>query len=319
MTLRRRTGGAGRRTLARGALALCLIASVACRPDFGERDSLVSRMRILAVRGEPAEAKEDELVSYTLLAVTPDGPIEAPLATWGYCASPRRLIENGAAAATCLAGSELRPIIEGSPSARAPIPADACGLFGPEVIAKELRPRDPDVTGGYYQPLRVTVFDPRGRESAFSAIAQQRIACGLASATTQVASDFALRYQANTNPAIDAVDASLAGAPLAFDAIPRGARVTLRVTWSESSAERYVAYDPVARGLVDKRESMRVSWFVTGGELRDDRTGRDEGEPESFTENEWTAPTEARTTHLFVVLRDARGGVAFRALRLTTL
>ena len=73
-----------------------------------------------------------------------------------------------------------------------------------------------------------------------------------------------------------------------------------------------------------RRESLRVSWFTTAGSFERDRTGRagDEGEagepPESFTENTWTAPEDARATQLWLVLRDARGGVAFTTLAAVT-
>ena len=77
-------------------------------------------------------------------------------------------------------------------------------------------------------------------------------------------------------------------------------------------------YDLGARRVTDVRESMRVSWFVTAGTLDNDRTGRSEDERELFTDNVWTAPADARTVHLFIVLRDARGGVAFATQELVT-
>lgn len=63
---------------------------------------------------------------------------------------------------------------------------------------------------------------------------------------------------------------------------------------------------------------MRVSWFATAGSFANDRTGRGEEELETFTENAWTAPDEARNVHLFVVLRDSRGGVAFASHEVVT-
>ena len=99
--------------------------------------------------------------------------------------------------------------------------------------------------------------------------------------------------------------------PVALDAIPRGAKVMLRASWPEAAAERYVVYDLASRALAERRETLRASWFATAGTFENDRTGRAEDERETFTDNEWTAPSEPRTVHLFVVLRDARGGVAF--------
>lgn len=293
--------------------SICALA-VACRPDLGERESLVTRTQVLAVRGDPPEAKPGESVRYSLLVATPDGPVANPVASWTFCSSPKRLTENGAASAACLHGAE-RALAEGPSTIEAAIPADACALFGPEVTSADLRPRDPDVMGGFYQPLRVTVFGQEGPTVAFGL---ERLGCKLADAAADVAADFARRYVPNANPELGPLTITRAGAPVAFDAIPRGARVTLRATWSQASAERFVVYDLRSRAVVDRREAMRVSWFATAGRFDHDRTGRAEDDLEDFTENDWVAPSEARAAHLFVVLRDARGGVAFSSYALTT-
>ncbi|MDF2695904.1 MAG: hypothetical protein K0S65_4287 [Labilithrix sp.] len=287
---------------------------IACRPDLGERDSLVTRTEVLAVRGDPPEAKPGEAVRYSLLVASPDGPITSPLTSWAYCATPKLLTENGAASAACI-GSGVRPLAEGPPVLEAAMPADACSLFGPEVASADLRPRDPDITGGFYQPLRVTVF---GHDETAVAFGLERIRCALANASADVTTDFGSRYVENQNPELLPLTIALDGAPIDAGAIPRGARVTLRASWPESSAERYVVYELSSRRLVDRRETMRVSWFSTAGTFANDRTGRAEHELETFTGNDWTAPSEARTVHLFVVLRDARGGVAFATHTLTT-
>ncbi len=298
------------------ASAACVLAialaPLSCRPDLGDRDSLVTRTEVLAVRGEPPEAKPGEVVRYALLVASPEGAITMPAASWAFCATPKRLTENGAASAACLDESGVRPLAEGTSEIEAAMPADACALFGPEVTSAELRPRDPDVTGGYYQPLRVRV---PGADDTFGL---ERIACSLANAAADVTADFGRRYVRNTNPELGPLVASVAGVPVAFDAIPAGAKVTFRLSWPESSAERYVVYDLASRSLVDRRETMRVSWFATAGTFDSDRTGRAEDELETFTENVWAAPSEPRTTHLFVVLRDARGGVAFTTQVLVT-
>jgi hypothetical protein len=298
----------------RRLLLSTVVLALACRPDLGDRESLVSRTQVLAVRGEPPEAKPGETVRYALLVATPDGPVSAPLASWAFCSSPKLLTENGAASAACL-HDDTRVLAEGPPAIEAAIPDDACRLFGPEIASADLRPRDPDVTGGFYQPLRVTVFDHDARTVAFGL---ERIGCKLANAAADVAADFAVRYVPNKNPELGPLAITRDGAPVAADAIPRGARVTLRASWSERSAERFVVYDLASRAVVERRETMRVSWFATAGTFANDRTGRGEEELETFTENEWTAPDEARTVHLFVILRDARGGVAFSTYPLQT-
>ena len=87
--------------------------------------------------------------------------------------------------------------------------------------------------------------------------------------------------------------------------------MTLRAAWTDASAERFVVYDRASRALVERRETLRVSWFSTAGDFASDRTGRGEEELETFTENRWTTPAEPTRAHVFVVLRDARGGLDF--------
>ena len=294
--------------------ALLLVLLVACKPDLGDRDSHIGGLRILAVRGEPPEAPPGTSSAYTVLAATPDGPIAMPLASWAFCATPKLLTENGAVSADCH-GSGVRAIANGPSSVTAAMPTDACSLFGPDVTSADLRPRDPDVTGGFYQPVRVTVVAGSAQEEAFGL---QRIACNLANASAATVTDFARRYVPNTNPTLVDVTATVAGAPVPLDALPGSAAVTLRATWTASSAEPYVVYDPGSQSLVDRREALRVSWFATQGTFEDDRTGRDETETETFSDDRWTAPPSGASTTLFVVLRDARGGSTWATYTLRT-
>ncbi len=298
----------------RGVLLLGLAWAASCRPDLGERESLVTETRILAVRGDPPEAKPGETVRYSLLVASPVGAVPFPAASWAFCLSAKLLTENGAVSAVCLSDAVL-PLAERAATVEAVTPSDACALFGPDVASADLRPRDPDVTGGYFQPVRVTLLEQQEAKVAFG---MQRITCNLGNAAADVARDFGVRYVANRNPELAALTASRDGRPLALDEIARGTTVTLRAPWTEGSAEGYVAYDPATRALVSRRESLRVSWFATGGTFRNDRTGRGEEELDAFSENQWTAPAEAGVTALFVVLRDSRGGMSFSTYALVT-
>lgn len=293
--------------------ALFTLLLVACRPDLGDRDSHIAGLRILAVRGEPPEAPLGTTSVYTVLAATPTGPVAMPLASWAFCATPKLLTENGAVSAECR-GSGVRAIAGGA-SVSAAMPIDACSLFGPDVTSADLRPRDPDVTGGFYQPVRVIVLAGAAQAEAFGL---QRIKCNLANASAAVVTDFTKRYIPNTNPALVDVTAIVDGAPVALDALPANGAVTFRATWTATSAESYVVYDLGSQSIVDRRESLRISWFSAEGTFENDRTGRDETETETFSDNPWTAPGSAASTALFVVLRDSRGGVAWATYTLRT-
>ncbi len=294
----------------RRLLALLLAVAPACIPELDERESLVTRTRVLAVRSEPPEALPGEPVTYDLLVATEAGPVAVPAAAFAFCASPKRLTENGAVSAECLRDAGVRSLAVGVASVTAAVPADACFLFGPAVTSPELRPRDPDATGGFYQPVRVIV--PEAEAPAFGAT---RVRCTLASAGAEVAAELARRYVANANPSLLPLEAKVAGAPATFDAIPRGARVALRASWPPSDAESFVSVDVASQRVVPRREAMRVSWFATGGRFDEDRTGRGEEEADAFTETTWTAPSTPSEVHLHAVLRDSRGGGAHATVR----
>ena len=125
------------------------------------------------------------------------------------------------------------------------------------------------------------------------------------------------RYRANTNPTLTGVAAlGPDGAAIAspdgagLPPLPARTAVTLRASWTADSVESFPVFDPASRTLVDHREAIRVSWFVSAGALASDRTGRGETETEAFADDVWTTP-DAGPAYLWVVLRDSRGGVAF--------
>jgi hypothetical protein len=300
--------------------ALAMLATLpSCRPDFGERESFVDRTQVLAVRIEPPEAKPGEPVTTELLVVSPAGPIAAPPASWAFCATPKLLTENGSVSAACLT-SGVVPIGDARGGVTAPLLTNGCFDFGPETQSAEVRPRDPDVTGGFFLPIRVRVNGDTPGEG-ITAFGFARLVCNLASAPADLAQQFRDAYKRNANPTLLPVEARLestgAAGPDALDAIPRGARVVLRATWRPEDAESYALYDLANQAIITRRESLRVSWFTTAGSFAHDRSGRTADEPETFTENVWTAPDDARVSHLSFVLRDARGGVAFTTLSVT--
>jgi hypothetical protein len=274
----------------------CLVLFAACVPDLGERDSLVDETVILAVRGEPPEVAPGSSTHFDVLVATPKGPMIASSTRLDFCASAKRLTENGSVSAACLGESGVIPA-----AIDAKIPENACNVFGPRTLGQDERPRDPDITGGYYQPLRVIVDGEVG-------FGFERIACGPPLAPANVIDQFSTRYHANRNPSLE---------PIAPPTVARGARVVLRASWPADAPETFAVYDLATKTLVDHRESMRVSWFATAGTFDADRTGRDETETELFTENGWTAPAAPQTVWFYVVLRDPRGGTAFQSFSTT--
>ena len=286
------------------AVLLLSIAAVSCRPDLGDRDSLVTSERIIAVRGEPPEAKPGGAVSFTLLVASGTGTSLVPTANWAFCAAPKKLGENNIVSADCVGEGAVRPLASGASIVSAMIPDDACALFGPEALPGGFRPHDPDVTGGFYQPVRAEV-------DAMTAFGLERLVCHLANASADVAQELATRYAPNKNPSLGALTATVDGAPRALDQLPVGKTARFEISWPPGDAESYVTFDVATQSLVDHREAMRVSWFANGGEFDADRTGRTDAELVASAGNGWKIPSDAGAIRLWIVLRDSRGGTAF--------
>ena len=286
------------------ALALC-----GCFPQFDDTPWLVDAPRILAVRGDPAEAEPLERVIFDALVATPDGtsvPIE-----WAFCLRPRTLEERNGVAPECLQpeGEAIQPL--GGPSGE--IPLDACARFGPNPPPAEpdqppLRPADPDTTGGYYLPVRASI-----PEASLVTFGFERLRCSLAGAPRDVFREYQERYANNVNPRIEAVEL------VEGNAVAPGREVTVRVRTSTASAESYVQYDQTSVAIVDRVETLVVSWFTNAGRFELERRGLTEEEIAAgvlSVENRWTAPPEARSVIIWAVLRDSRGGVDWQRLEL---
>lgn len=307
-------------------LAVLAAGAAGCKPDLGSPASLLLGPRVLAVRGVPAEAGPGSTVTFDALAADPTGTIADPRLSWSFCNTPKPPAETNAVSVPCLTTPD-----DAGPAATftAMLPSDGCMKFGPDSPGgmPPIRPRDPDVTGGFYQPLRVTLQIPGGTDAQVDvAFELQRISCLLANAPIDVSRTFNLTYTANQNPSIDHVTLDPvnagtrvfgAGSMPGGTSVAAGTKMTLELAWPDAAAESYPVWDLASRTLTTHRESLRVSWFASAGEFALDNTGRGEDETETFARNDWTAPGVAGNVHLWVVLRDARGGLDFGAFDLT--
>ena len=277
------------------ALAVLLLA--ACDDGLDQRLAIVREPRVLAVVAEPAEAKPGASVTYSILAATPDGPLAAtPL--WSYCEASKPPTEDNAVSEQCLVPDNLIDL-GAAASVTANLPLDGCIVFGPDTPGSGFRPRDPDPTGGYYQPIRADV-------DALVAFGLSRITCKLPTAPPAVSREYDLNYVANANPMLD---------PVALTEVPADADVTLSASWPAASVESYLYYDPLSQSLVTRREAMRLSWFATGGTLAVDASAVAEVDATTEVATTWHTPSTG-TAWLWLVLRDSRGGIATRVVEL---
>jgi hypothetical protein len=234
-----------------------------------------------------------------------------------------------------------------------PHPAGGTGVdaSGNAVMQTQGRPTDADSTGGYYQPL---ILQVSADGTQIPTLGETRITCGLAGSTTDQLQQYHARTKPNQNPELLAVTSPTLGdqelsavdatAPLAFAA---SKPATLRASWSACPAqpscgdgicspgeavqdcpddcttpkgcggsEPFAYLNPQSHDLVDRHESMRVSWFATAGSFDTDHTGRLEAEFNEVTsDNTWTAPKDPGPVFMWVVLRDDRGGVDWQSFR----
>jgi hypothetical protein len=279
-------------------LGLGLGLGTGCDHALDQRLAIVESPRILAIISSPAEADPGVSVSYTALSGSASGPIASP-PSWFLCTAPKPPTEDNSVSTPCV--HDDNALVPVDPTA-ATIPADACMQFGPDVPPGGFRPRDPDPTGGYYQPVRAELA---GADLAFGFT---RITCNLASAPPDVSQQYKTMYIANANPTL-AIDAPTD--------VAAGEAVTLIASWPAAAAESYLYYDPLREALVARREAMRVSWYASAGSLPVDASAVGEDDPATSVTTTWHAPPRPGTAWLWFVLRDSRGGIAVQSLAVT--
>ncbi|MEO7730834.1 MAG: hypothetical protein ABIY55_07685 [Kofleriaceae bacterium] len=276
-------------------LASCLALLVACDAGLDQRLAIIDQPRVLAVIAEPAEARPGAEVHYSIVVASPDGPVAAT-PRWAFCLAPKPPTEDNAVSDACLGDASLA-VLGDAPSITATLPTTGCLQFGPETPPGNFRPRDADASGGYYQPIRADLDTLR-------AFGLSRITCKLATAPGPVAHDYDVQYAANHNPTLD---------PLALPAVTADRDVTLTASWPAAAAEPYLFYDPASQTLIARREAMRLSWFATGGTLAVDASAVPETDAATSVSTTWHTPA-AGPAHLWLVLRDSRGGIATQAV-----
>jgi len=330
------------KTISISALLLFVLVP-ACKPQVGSPISLISGPAILAVRGEPAEVDPkaaDPTVHYEALAVDSAGRVPGPTADitspllWATCNQPKPPSESNSVSSACLDQDALLGTAGDSPDTySAPAPSDSCTLFGPlppPPVGDQppIRPRDPDVTGGYYLPVRLSLSVPEdlrrvgmATEDSIVGFQLQRIYCGLANAGGGFIAQYGKDYTLNHNPVIASFTLQEPGSdPVEVPAVlvgggpfpvAAGQTVSLTVNWPAESVESYPAWDVLTHTLPNHNEAMRVSWYATAGNFEHDITGRSEFESETFAQNTWTPGSPGLVVHMWIVLHDSRGGTDF--------
>ncbi len=326
---------------------------IGCVPQFVDDVSQVEEFRVLAVRSVPAEVAPGGPVSLSVLWATKAGEtVEESDVTWGLCTKRKELTELGPVAPECLdefgdEESENIHYLGNGEGVDAMIARDVCRQFGPLAPAAEPgstvpgRPADPDLTGGFYQPVLV------GQDEA--AVGSIRLLCGPSGLSVAELISFNRGYRPNEHPAFASVTRQSDGSSQEIAAdetleLSAGEELRLRANWAScpeapecgdglctagenstdcaadcqtdpvgcTGAETYLLADVETRTTVTRREKLSLAWFTTGGVFETSVT--DDLDEQGYTENVWTAPDSAATLQIWLVLRDDRGGVVWRTI-----
>lgn len=259
--------------------------------------SLILEPRVLALRSEPAEAAPGQRLRLSILAADSSGTLLESDFRLSFCRTAKVLGDNRLASDAC-----ARQIEQGITGLSAVVPADACARFGPNVPAG-VRPSDPDRTGGYYQPIRMARSD-------LEAVGVLRLTCPLTDAPLATTRAYRERYTPNEAPLLSELVITHNGEQIAPDAIPKRSHLQLHSGWSTASQESYVLYDRSDRSLKERSEVLRLSWFTSHGALAQDTTSAREAV------NEYRSPDEPGVVHIWLVLRDDRGGQSYASYEL---
>ena len=313
------------------------LAFIACAPELDDRLFLLDEPRILAVRAEPAEARPGESVRYHALLADGSGRLDEAV-EWAFCNKRTPLSSLGSVHPDCAQPSNaaLEEFGDGSTESEGVLPGLGCRVFGPEIPAPlpdepPGRPFDPDGTTGYFQPVRAMFFIEGESHYAFQ---KTRIFCGIGVGSSDDRIAFNRRYRMNTNPDLSSVKIyaddelileRLAGeAQAEIPSVDRAAELRVEIEWPGcpgsveeldaagcNGAEPFVYYDQAESAIVERRESMRVAWYSSGGLFELDRTGRDPDEEERTSSNILRLDDAEGRVDIYAILRDERGGVGF--------
>lgn len=289
--------------------ALALAAALAaCASDF-EKQSKVSRLRVLAVQAEPAE-----------LLLAADGPLPATTLT-------ALAVEPGGAPVTTRFALCLFDPASGLPSADLDCPGDA-GYTLPDAgpVSARLDLADPGLQakvlplllgadggtgggagalleGGLPVLVGFTAEAPAGGNADGGPAPSPGHAGQYLAGLTTVTLRSAGSRPANQNPALRAL--LLDGAEIAADGS------------STVAAGRTVTLDPRAadgakEATADGPEKLNFSFFATAGDLAALRSADTTatGQP-GLTTVDWTAPATPGSVRFWVVIRDGRGGAGW--------
>jgi hypothetical protein len=316
----------------RTATAVAVLAALVagCGDDFTPFNEL-DRLRVLAVRAEPPELAPGATTTLDALVFAPDG--DAVTSAWSWCP-----ITLGAAKGyeCALSEQQLADAIDAvAPGAGALVPSYDLGQGAEATFANAVPPAalaalcDAIATGS--APAFVDL--PTCTDRFVVTIRLEVAAAGeTVTAIKQLPLLFDASAEENLNPALggvfaapaaDGVDPLVDGTALSFGREPTmlraGAKYDLGLEIADAAAQSFTPAATVDSPSPDpRRETLFLTWFVTGGKTDSQRTGFIDGDADmsDLAHNGWRTPSLAASggaAELYLVLQDERGGVAWTA------
>lgn len=294
--------------------ALALFGALDCSSDFDPYNRLTS-LRVLALRSEPAVALPDETATYSALVYAPtpgDPQTEDPTLTyeWQWC--PFAGTSNDGY--PCLVTDDQVQALSGDPTLSLALGNAPTATLRNPVTSPDLKKMLCDGAGG------VAKVDCAGGLPI-------QIVLTARTATDSVRTIFLTRWgldpvDANANPALSALSATINGGDVGIDATNSNGVTLLRDRENNLNLGReLVQQSETYSGLDDNgnpaqlQERLFVSWFVETGDTKDPSTGYIPGMSveDVLLQNWWSPGLEkkypATTARIYLVLRDNRAGV----------
>jgi hypothetical protein len=272
-------------------LLVLAAALAACGPEF-ELQSEIRRVRVLAIKAEPAE-----------LALNPDIPALPPPVVFSALAAAPEERPVEVALALCKLGNAYSQELDCPGQDGATLPGGQLSLQDPNVQQVLMDTANAGTGGGPLDPN-----DPQLRavlERGVPLFVGYEASDGTGTAEGQESGvrRLTLRLTAtpNQNPRLE--ELLLDGAPLS-GTLPPNTEVTLVPRLAPGSMEEYATAEGTAT------EQVFYSWFATGdGEVKQLRSLEPVGDRPGEPSIKYLTPLTPQRVTLYVVARDGRGGV----------
>lgn len=278
-----------------GLLLLAFLAG--CQQIDLSEEWRLDRLRLLAIRAEPAEPAPGDLVTFTSLRHVPDG--EEWSSIWFGCVLGS---EQGCELDTTLI-ERLEAIETLTPEEQAELFAElqAAGLLGIEPLLAPAWTVPADALAGLSEAEAL---------EGVSATIQVTLTTEADTELVLKRMPVSLAATPNTNP--DVASFSLDENPLAPDVavtVERGVTYDLEAAVAALETYTYVTTDGVTE---ERTEELEWRWYATAGELGGG-FGPPDGDDDDTSRGTiaWTAPEEAGPFTLHAVVLDGRGGMGW--------